>query len=81
MGNKNMQYSADLWTSPVVRVARLGGLCVVAASGLVAAGAVLSQWHTTEALLAGIALAALPAMSLGGLACHRLSGSPKRPVH
>ena len=81
MGNNQVQTQAGLPISPVVRVARLGGLCVVAATGLIAAGVLLSRRHTAEALLASLALTALPAMALGGLALHRVSRTPQRPAH
>ena len=64
-----------------MRAARLGGLCVVAATGLLAAGVLLARWQTADALLASLALTALPAMALGALAFHRASRSPQRPAH
>ena len=81
MANNTRQSSAGLWTSPAVRAARLGGLCVVAGAGLLAAGVVLSRWQTSDAVLAGIALVVLPALALGSLALHRASRSPRRTAH
>jgi len=75
------QNSTGLWTSPAVRAARLGGLCVVAGAGLLAAGVVLSRWQTSDAVLAGGALVVLPALALGALALHRASRSPHRTAH
>jgi hypothetical protein len=63
--------TAGLWSSPAVRAIRLGGLCVVAAAGLMAAGALVVRQPTASAGKASLALLVLPGLALGALAIHR----------
>ncbi|MEO1008982.1 MAG: hypothetical protein AAFX79_10465 [Planctomycetota bacterium] len=59
------------WNSPTVRTARLGGLCVVSAIGLIGAGAIAAASPTRPALLLAAGLLALPALGLAALAADR----------
>ncbi|UYV12290.1 MAG: hypothetical protein NCW75_13445 [Phycisphaera sp.] len=63
--------AAGLWCSPAVRAARLGGLCIVAAACLMAAGGLVVRHPSPGAIWAVLALVALPAMALAALALHR----------
>ena len=62
----------------MIRAARLGGLCVVAAVGLLTAGALAAKHPTPEALMAVAALVLLPGLALAALAVHRAC---RRPAH
>ena len=73
MQRHHHRHPAGLWASPAVRIARLGGLCVVAAAGLLAAGALAAGEHTPAILLGVAALILLPGLALGALALHRAS--------
>lgn len=81
MSNKQRQQQDRLWTSPIVRIARLGGLCVVAGAGLLAAGGLVAAEPSPERKWAAVALVALPALALGSLALHRASRSNRRHAH
>jgi hypothetical protein len=63
--------ATGLWTSPAVRATRLGGLCVVAAAGLLASGGLVARQPTPNALWLGMGLLVLPGLALGALAAHR----------
>lgn len=63
--------TAGPWSSPAVRAIRLGGLCVVAAAGLMAAGALVVRQPTPTAGWVGLGLLVLPGLALGALALHR----------
>ncbi|GIW74707.1 MAG: hypothetical protein KatS3mg103_1229 [Phycisphaerales bacterium] len=73
MGQPRTQARCRPWASPLVRSARLGGLCVVAAAGLLAAGGLAAAQPATVARWMVLALVALPAMALAALALHRFS--------
>ncbi|MCW5755824.1 MAG: hypothetical protein KIT54_01155 [Phycisphaeraceae bacterium] len=59
------------WACPAVRALRLGGLCVVAATGLLAAGGWAARDASPASAWAVVAMLALPAMALAALALHR----------
>ncbi|MFI4881640.1 MAG: hypothetical protein ACIAQU_03540 [Phycisphaerales bacterium JB064] len=65
------QQTTGLWTSPAVRVARLGGLCVVAGAGLLVAGGIATRAPSSAEAWGVAALVLLPALALGALALHR----------
>lgn len=65
------QKTVGPWASPAVRAVRLGGLCVVAAAGLMAAGGLVARQPGPGAVWAVLALLVLPALALGTLAFHR----------
>lgn len=71
MSNNWRKEMAGLWSSPAVRATRLGGLCVVAAVGLVAAGGLVARRPTPEAVWLGVCLLVLPGLALASLALHR----------
>lgn len=73
MPHNQRKNAAGLWCSPAVRAARLGGLSIVAAMGLMAAGGLIVRHPSPGAIWAVLALIALPAMTLGALAFHRAS--------
>lgn len=73
MPHNQRQNTAGLWCSPTVRAARLGGLCIVAAMGLMAAGGLVVRHPPHGAIWAVMALIALPALALAALAFHRAS--------
>ena len=81
MSNNQRPTPSGPWTSPAVRVARLGGLCVVAAAGLMTAGGLAAMDHGPTAGWAIAALVLLPALALGALALHRASRSAHRHAH
>lgn len=71
MSRNPRKTTAGLWSSPVVRTVRLGGLCFVAAVGLMAAGGLVARQPTPEAVWAGLAFLVLPGLALAALALHR----------
>lgn len=73
MPHNQSKNAAGLWCSPAVRAARLGGLCIVAAMGLMAAGGLVVRHPSPGAIWAVLALVALPATALAALAVHRVS--------
>lgn len=73
MTHNQRRKTAGPWASPAVRAIRLGGLCVVAAGGLLAAGGLVSREPDADALWVALALLVLPALVLGALAFQRAS--------
>lgn len=71
MPHNQRQNATGLWCSPAVRATRLGGLCIVAALGLMAAGGLIMRHPSPGAIWAVLALMALPALALAALAFHR----------
>lgn len=71
MSHVQQKTVAGLWSSPAVRATRLGGLCIVAAAGLLTAGGVVARRPTPDALWLGVGLLVLPGLALGALALHR----------
>lgn len=71
MPHNQRQNATGLWCSPAVRATRLGGLCIVAALGLMAAGGLIVRHPSPSAIWAVLALMALPALALAALAFHR----------
>lgn len=59
------------WASPAVRALRLGGLCVVSATGLLAAGGWAARDTSPASAWAVVAMLTLPALALAALVLHR----------
>lgn len=73
MPHNQRKNAAELWCSPAIRATRLGGLCIVAAACLMAAGGLVALHPWPGAIWAVLALLALPAMALAALAIHKAS--------
>ncbi len=71
MSHNQRKNAAGLWCSPAIRATRLGGLCIVAGVGLVAAGGLVARDPDPGSIWAAVALMALPALALGALALYR----------
>lgn len=71
MSHNQRQHATGLWASPAVRAARLGGLCVVAGAGLLAAGGMAMSAEAPSVMWGVAALVMLPGLALGALALHR----------